>query len=1064
MTAFICIVHCLGIHVRITRLAILGSSPVVLRLPSPQAEASSAPPWIVLGPNGSGKSLLVKALLAAFAPDAERAALCADLSEGGFERIEVDFLYQNRKGCLVCQLPDGARETTWGPVEPTAINELAPVHLQDNGTAPERPSDFLPSEVFARFHVVAAGRLTVPGDTPIAEDVERVLRRPLEFELDGWRTRQRELRGEHGDGGKLAVARADWEEATLAQERSERLHTALAAEAQRRQELELRIAETYSRVQVLYAEAEDLDKVCALANRAVRLETWIAEIRQECYAVLQLREQHESLQARLERVDENLRKAPDDLGSLIEQFVAATVRERELVAEITGLHVERTRMAMEVQRVQEELAMLAPPEDDSTVVRAEALLREIDAAKIELTSLLRGRIELVRQREGVQQQLQHEFAPVLALKSEDLCVLDEFAAAGEASSAGPKREAALAALGEAREKATQVRAKLRERFADFQAYDASTVGRLRDYHDLRRLQATLRGDLDGLRARGAILKRKSRRQPGIFWTLLVAIAVFAATAKFQGWDIGLLAGITAGGLMMLLFGFLWTRARRERDAVSAAEAMTQKSHDDVTADAGRLERALGPLALMPSLDKALARLREYLALCDERERWDTTVADLVEGETPAATDDIPAEFARRLPPPLSGMSAANLRRLYQDFQKLEWRFNELQADWAAYAEGGAAARRIVELEDKVTARTREHAELTALLQQRRQAHETARAELAARLNTLEQQAASRQLLVDRESQIAGIRARMSDLNRAAGGLLANGDLDGLQAVWSEREELRQQLRDVRRAVSARQTYDELRARETLLNEEAAEVRQRLGVKDPLYLLHGETSEYAAKYAGQEQIIRGGINEVETERRRLQLELESLRLEDLETELAAQRPLDDLRREASLFRDRVDSLERDLMTTQELITAIVAELNEIGHISSEQLNDAINRQLRRLSGERLFEIQFSDGTGWMVTAFDGTTRRLASLSDGLQDLVRLSVRLGVLDTIQSCDTNPVVWDEPFAHLDDAHLQRVRDALNRLATERQVILLTRHAVFETWGTPVSLTAEERDTAWR
>lgn len=629
---------------------------------------------------------------------------------------------------------------------------------------------------------------------------------------------------------------------------------------------------------------------------------------------------------------------------------------------------------------------------------------------------------------------------------------------------GVKHEAATTALRETREKAQLVRAQLRERFADFQSYDASTAGRLRDYHDLRRLQSTLRADLEGLRTRGAILKRKSRRQPGIFWTLLVAAAVFGAVTKFDGWEIGLLAGIAAGGIMLLIFNFLWTKARGERAAVSAAEAMTQKSHDDITADAGRLERTLGPLALIPSLDQALNRLREFLTLCDERERLDTMAADLAAEEASAQAETAAADFLHRLPAPLRGMSASNLRRAYQDFQKLERRLAELQAEWVQYADGGTAALRISELEEKVANRTREHAELAAVLRQRRQAHEVARTELAARLDALEQQAASRQLLEDRESQLAGIRARMADLNRASGGLLSNGELDTLQTTWTEREELRQQLREVRRAVSTRQTYDELRARETLLNEEAAEVRQRLGAKDPLYLLHGEAAEYAAKYAGQEQVVRGSINEVEVERRHLQLELETLREGDLETELAAQRPLDELRREAGVYRERVESLERDLVTTQELISAIKAELDEIGLAAAEQLHDAVNRQLRRLSGDRLHAIQFSDGAIWSVTAFDGSTRRLNSLSDGLQDLVRLAVRLGVLDAIQSCDDNPVVWDEPFSRLDDAHLLRVRDALNRLATERQVILLTRHADFEMWGTAVPLTAEERDTTWR
>lgn len=84
--------------------------------------------------------------------------------------------------------------------------------------------------------------------------------------------------------------------------------------------------------------------------------------------------------------------------------------------------------------------------------------------------------------------------------------------------------------------------------------------------------------------------------------------------------------------------------------------------------------------------------------------------------------------------------------------------------------------------------------------------------------------------------------------------------------------------------------------------------------------------------------------------------------------------------------------------------------------------------------------------------DGSELALAQLSQGASDQLLLSIRFAVADLLSAAVTLPLFLDDPFVHCDEERLERIRDALARLASTRQWILLTHRADLADWAAPI------------
>jgi uncharacterized protein YhaN len=114
---------------------------------------------------------------------------------------------------------------------------------------------------------------------------------------------------------------------------------------------------------------------------------------------------------------------------------------------------------------------------------------------------------------------------------------------------------------------------------------------------------------------------------------------------------------------------------------------------------------------------------------------------------------------------------------------------------------------------------------------------------------------------------------------------------------------------------------------------------------------------------------------------------------------------------------------------------------------------IARYLQILTDGRCVGLQMQ-GDKVNVELADGSQRSMSSLSGGLSDVTWIAARLAVLEFNKDQLAMPVIWDEPFARLDDQHLNRVQTAIEQCATRQQAILLTRDSRLSGWGSAVDL----------
>jgi DNA repair exonuclease SbcCD ATPase subunit len=221
------------------------------------------------------------------------------------------------------------------------------------------------------------------------------------------------------------------------------------------------------------------------------------------------------------------------------------------------------------------------------------------------------------------------------------------------------------------------------------------------------------------------------------------------------------------------------------------------------------------------------------------------------------------------------------------------------------------------------------------------------------------------------------------------------------------------------------------------------------------MFEGNGAEYATKYAGQLRATRSALQENGEQVQGLEQQLQAVNTDELEAALNCEPPLEELQAGVEACRERLESVERDLMTTRELIALIRDEIVEKEATVESDLSAALDRWVRMLTDDTCLAIEERAGS-WFVDCAEGP-RRIETLSDGMRDLVAIAVRMAVIDLVADADANPVVWDEALWRLDEVNLARVREPLLKLAATRQVILFTRFASMEAWGTALRLGSE-------
>jgi DNA repair exonuclease SbcCD ATPase subunit len=998
---------------------------------------------IVLGPNGSGKTVLAKAIRAALSKDEERWR--ADLADMGVQRVEIDFALQQWLGCLVYELPEGRREIRW-----EKLDHVSPAwsHGQrTSGQAVSRteggfdPPEFVPSELLPLVHIACAGQLDVYPDDNLLSSVVQAVCAPLERELAGWQAREAHLCGGEA-GGRLAAVREELAQAEANLSRIEEIHRRLENARARRAQGEQRAAQLRAQSDMLTQEMVVQEKLVSLAERATLVEGWIAEIAAESAEVQRLRRLHVDLQTELDALEERFRGITDEVLLLAGDYLNLGTAEQDLIRQIQEIEDRRTDASAKLRQLHENLETLSesPPAFQN---RIQQLRDEQDSINSELDSRHRARIELLRRREGLAERLQKEFASFVVCDEETLTALT----AGQSRESAPQNPDEVA-LRERQKHLQEVQTTLAERFAGFDRVLA-TPESVREFHELQRSAALLSADLESLHRRLFVVERKIHplRTAGV--AVLAAAAAFALSAAFLSWDIAVFIAVCASGIALLAMRWATRRDEAVLCTSRAAAAALEKKLQDVHMAVEKMTRSLGPLAARDA-SIAIASLTEYRRLCDLRDMLSQEIHDeqaLV----------IPDETAfMRLPQDLRALDRQLLAARIAEFNSVHREADRLNRAWQEYETGGAESQRISELEARLIELRQNLEALYTERSQQDAVREAERSRIEQEIADGEAAEANAEDLSRLHEELKRLQNKRAELARIIGGDVTEERLAELQNGERLRGELQTRLRDVRDQLSHCRNSEDLAAREAILIEEAAAVKQKVQTLDPLYLLVGSAADYSAKYAAQLRTQRQEIEQTLSSLGEVQRELLEVSADPLESAIVQERSLDDLQQIVSDGRRKVEDVERDLMTTRELIASIQAELSEAGPTVRADLQVEIGRRIQALSEQRFVALTIKEGR-WMVEHADGAVRPLTSLSDGTRDLIFLAVRIGILECVKKVDAGPVVWDEVLSRQDERNLEFIRETVLRMAASRQVILLSRQSQLEAWGQMIVLGSE-------
>lgn len=131
---------------------------------------------------------------------------------------------------------------------------------------------------------------------------------------------------------------------------------------------------------------------------------------------------------------------------------------------------------------------------------------------------------------------------------------------------------------------------------------------------------------------------------------------------------------------------------------------------------------------------------------------------------------------------------------------------------------------------------------------------------------------------------------------------------------------------------------------------------------------------------------------------------------------------------------------------ELSSAII----DFQQTHKSRLANRISDYFRHITGDDERSVVLDDNFTLHIKNGDGQIVCPAQLSQGAQDQLYLAVRMSVADLMADDSEPPFVLDDPLLTSDEERLARMQLALQRLG--RQIILLSHHPEFSTWGTAV------------
>lgn len=115
---------------------------------------------------------------------------------------------------------------------------------------------------------------------------------------------------------------------------------------------------------------------------------------------------------------------------------------------------------------------------------------------------------------------------------------------------------------------------------------------------------------------------------------------------------------------------------------------------------------------------------------------------------------------------------------------------------------------------------------------------------------------------------------------------------------------------------------------------------------------------------------------------------------------------------------------------------------------QRLAERATENFALLAGGEGRRVEIGEDFHIYVSLDDGKTAEVPQLSQGAQDQLYLALRLAIADLLSQDLVMPFIFDDSFLNFDERRLGFTRQAIQRLSTERQVVLFSHRQEFLDW----------------
>ncbi|MBO8140599.1 MAG: AAA family ATPase [Firmicutes bacterium] len=136
--------------------------------------------------------------------------------------------------------------------------------------------------------------------------------------------------------------------------------------------------------------------------------------------------------------------------------------------------------------------------------------------------------------------------------------------------------------------------------------------------------------------------------------------------------------------------------------------------------------------------------------------------------------------------------------------------------------------------------------------------------------------------------------------------------------------------------------------------------------------------------------------------------------------------------------------------------LVAAVREFQAAHRCRLAESAGRYLARFTG-RPVRVMLDEEFRVSVGEPSGQRCAVGQLSQGTRDQLYLALRLAIADLVAEDAPLPLLFDDPFVNCDAGRLERIREALESIARQRQILLVAHRVELSAWGRPARVWEE-------